>query len=432
MIKFINIMKRFFTLILILGTVFGSYSQTECETNYTVYRHEYKQKNYDEALKSWRKVFLECPTYNQYIFSNGPKIIISQIKKNNQYRDNYIDTLMMVYDMRIEYFGRREFVLGKKGVDLLRFDPQRYREAYAILKESVLSQGNATSPSVIASYFQSLIKSERASQDSEINKQDILDAYILLSDIIDFNINSNETQKSKYLSVQNDIENMFAPYASCEVLVSVFSDRFNENSNDIDFLKKVTLLLNNKSCESSDLFVKVAIRLHELDPTASSSYYMGNMSMKKKSYSQANEYFEQAIQMEDDNKKKSSYYLQIAYAYKMKGSYSTARKNAEKSAQLRSGWGEPYLLIGDIYVAAASNCGNTSFDQSTVYWVAVDAFSKAKNIDNVLSEKANKRIYTYSQYFPSKEECFFNEIDVGSSYTVDCWIGRSTTVRTRD
>tara|TARA_Y100001934_G_C11910933_1_gene566613 strand:- start:182 stop:661 length:480 start_codon:yes stop_codon:yes gene_type:complete len=159
---------------------------------------------------------------------------------------------------------------------------------------------------------------------------------------------------------------------------------------------------------------------------------MGNMSMQKKNFSKAIEYFDQAIQMEDDNKKKSSYYLQIAYAYKMKGSYATARKNAEKSAQLRSGWGEPYLLIGDIYVAAASNCGNTSFDQSTVYWVAVDAFRKAKNIDNVLSEKANKRIYTYSQYFPSKEECFFNEIDLGSSYTVECWIGRSTTVRTRD
>ena len=84
MIKYINIMKRFLTLILLLGTMFGSYSQTECETNYTVYRHEYKQKNYDEALKSWRKVFLECPTYNQYIFSNRPKIVISQIKKNNE------------------------------------------------------------------------------------------------------------------------------------------------------------------------------------------------------------------------------------------------------------------------------------------------------------------------------------------------------------
>ena len=66
-----------------------------------------------------------------------------------------------------------------------------------------------------------------------------------------------------------------------------------------------------------------------------------------------------------------------------------------------------------------------------MYWVAVDAFKKALN-DEETKVRASKSINTYSKYFPSKEDCFFNDIEVGSNYKVGCWIGRSTKVRTRD
>ena len=39
-----------------------------CETDYAIYRNEYKQKNYEGALKTWRKVFFNCPDYNQTMF----------------------------------------------------------------------------------------------------------------------------------------------------------------------------------------------------------------------------------------------------------------------------------------------------------------------------------------------------------------------------
>ena len=115
----------------------------------------------------------------------------------------------------------------------------------------------------------------------------------------------------------------------------------------------------------------------------------------------------------------------------MKGSYSSARSAAKSAASLRPDWGEPYLRIGDIYVASASRCGD-GFERSTVYWVAVDAFMKAKSVDDLLKEKANKRISTYSRYFPTKENCFFNDLESGGKYTVKCWINASTRVRTSD
>ncbi len=405
-------------------------AQSDCETNYAIYRNNYKQKNYEEALVSWRKVFNECPSYNQNTFANGPKLYHEKIKKDKENQLIYLDTLMTIYDDRIEYFGRRDYVLGKKGVDLLKYDPNRFTEAYEMLKVSVDALGNLTDPTVLVSYFKVLDDVQRSSE--EVTKQDVLDAYVAVSDIISYNMINNEKYAKYYETAQTNVENIFAPYASCDDLIKVFKERLEIGTDNISLLKKITSLLDKKDCTENEVFYTAAIQLHELDPTAKSAYDMGNMSIAKKNYSDAVSYYNQAIELQEDVDYKASYYLKLSYAYQMKGSYSDARSAANSASAFKPEWGEPYLILGDIYVSSASNCGTSNLERGSVYWIAVDMFSKAKSIDNVLAEKANKRISTYSKYFPSKEDCFFNDIEAGSSYKVGCWIGRSTRVRTRD
>jgi hypothetical protein len=63
---------------------------------------------------------------------------------------------MMIYDKRMEMFGERGYVLGRKGVDLLRYrrDEQKYiQEGYDILSESVKLLKANTSPATFATYF---------------------------------------------------------------------------------------------------------------------------------------------------------------------------------------------------------------------------------------------------------------------------------------
>jgi len=422
--------KKIGIILALIGVTITANAQSDCEKDYQIYRNNYKQKNYEEALVSWRKVFNECPSYNQNTFANGPKLYHERIKKDKENQLIYLDTLMMIYDARIEYFERREYVLGKKGVDLLKYDPTRFTEVYEMLKVSVDALGNSTDPTVIVSYFKALDDVQRSSE--EVTKQDVLDAYVAVSDIISYNMTNNEKYVKYYETAQTNVENIFAPYASCDDLIKVFKERLEIGTDNISLLKKITSLLDKKDCTENEVFYTAAIQLHELDPTAKSAYDMGNMSIAKKNYSDAVSYYNQAIQLQEDVDYKASYYLKLAYTYQMRGSYSDARSAASSAASLKPEWGEPYLILGDIYVASASSCGSSNLERGSVYWVAVDMFSKAKSIDNVLTNKANKRISTYSKYFPSKEDCFFNDIEAGSSYKVGCWIGRSTRVRTRD
>ena len=112
-----------------------------------------------------------------------------KIKQDNANKAFYLDTLMLIYDTRIQYFGNKEKVLGSKGSDLLKYDPSRFIEAYEMMKMSIESTGNSSMPTVLVSYFKSLIKYERS--DELITKQDVLDAYVSVSEIIAYNIANN-------------------------------------------------------------------------------------------------------------------------------------------------------------------------------------------------------------------------------------------------
>lgn len=91
------------------------------------------------------KRFLNCPTLRQTTFIDGVKIVINALilpTKDKELRNKYVDTLIMVYDKRAEYFpttdnGASQLgnISGRKGIDLMSIAPDRYEDAYNALKK---------------------------------------------------------------------------------------------------------------------------------------------------------------------------------------------------------------------------------------------------------------------------------------------------------
>ena len=164
---------------------------------------------------------------------------------------------------------------------------------------------------------------------------------------------------------------------------------------------------------------------------------MGIMAQNKKDYVKAAAFFKQALslleQEEDDenlDENAANLELFLAKAYFGAGDFSSARVHAKKAASHKSGWGEPYMLIGDMYVESIKKCTDeTDGKLKTPYWVAVDMYKKAKSVDASVAGKASAQIAKYSQYFPAKSDAFFYNLTEGSDYTVGCWINETTKVR---
>jgi len=427
-------MKKFFLVYLVIMLTIDLSAQSKwgsdsinCITNLSLYREYYKQKNYTDALEPWRWTFINCPKASGNIYKNGPIIIKAKMKKDKDNKLAYVDTLMQIYDKRIEHFGKEGFVLGLKGADLLRYNKESYEEAYQILKKSINSQNNKSSAGSISAYFKSATLMEK---NGKLTQQEILELYTNLSEIIDYNLLNNPKKNKFYTQTSSNVESLFTPYADCDALIGIYSVKFTDLSEDLVFLKRVVNVLDNKNCIGDDLFYRASSKLYEIEPSALSASKMSRMCISRKEYNDAIRYCKESIELEVNNDLKAKYYLGLADAYRNAGLYNESRNAVYSALKLKNGWAEAYMNLGNIYIAGASNCGS-EFEQKAVYWIAVDMFSKALS-DESLKARASKSINTYSKYFPSTEVCFFNNVDKDSVYKIECWINKSTRVRTSD
>ena len=429
-----KIMKKFLVLVVAILAVLsvsaqGKYGADEqkCKENLSMFREYYKQKNYDDAYNPWSWAYVNCPESSGNIFKNAPKILKAKMKADKVNKSAYVDTLMMVFDDRIKYFGKEGYVLGIKGYELILVDKSRSEEALGYLQKSIYLDGNKASVQAVYGLMLAIVNLEKLGVKT---KSDVIEAYAVVSEIIDYNIKNESKSTKYYIQYSEKVENKFTPYANCEDLIALFSVKFDPTTEDVNLLKRITKVLDNKKCTDSDLFFNASSRLYELEPSSASADQMSKMSITKGKSSNAITFAKQAIELEEDANQKAIYYLGLADAYRNGGSYASARNAVYSALELRNGWGEAYMNLGNIYIAGAKNCGS-DFDKSTVYWVAVDAFRKART-DEETSDRASKSINTYSKYFPTKENCFFNGLEAGTQHTVACWINKTTIARTSD
>ena len=170
---------------------------------------------------------------------------------------------------------------------------------------------------------------------------------------------------------------------------------------------------------------------NELEPSASGAEGIGLVFLSQKNYSKAIEFFKKAVESADNNEDKAEYNLNIAKANLYAKSYAAARTYAQKAAALKSGWGAPYMVIGDAYMAGARNCDDGKLGKFSAYWAAVDKYQKAKSIDGSVAADASKKIARAGVSYPATKDLFFYSVKDGDSYTCGCWINETTTVRSK-
>ena len=400
-----------------------------CKENVSVFREYCKQKNYEDALNPWRWAYTNCPASYATIYKNGPKIIKAQIKKYPENKNEYIDTLMMIFDQRIKYgFGKEGYILGLKGYELFFTDKNRADEAYQILKTSINMDNNTSSVQAVYAYMKVTIYLQKKGVKS---KEDVLSAYSIVSEIVDYNIKNESKTTKNFIKYSEKIEDMFTPYANCEDIISLYSEKFQTSKEDIDLLKRIEKILTEKECIKNQLYLDVLSVLQDIDESYDYEIKLASALFANGYFLKSSNVFREILQnYELEENLKAKTLLDYANSLRMEKKYSQAISQTIKALQIKPDWGEAYLLQGNIYVSGAKSCGN-DFEQTTVYWIAVDCFVKAKSDDKV-KDIAVKSINTYSKYFPNKETCFFNGVQSGEKYTIGCWINKTTLARTID
>ena len=410
----------------------------ECIKYLSYYTEYYKQKNYDSALPNWRKAYSLCPPTARYsMLSDGTTLIRQVIQKNQKdavYRMKLVDSLMTIYDQRVEFWPKYAVSsLNNKALDMynyLKNDPERL---FAGLCDVVNQTKEETRANIFLFQLNTAVDLYK---EGSLDPEKVIAVYEDAIKYLGMMTPKNDTEARSIAKTVEDVESLFitSQVASCDNLIALFTPRFESDPENLDLAKNVVRMMGmTEGCTDNDLFLNAVNTMHAKEPSHTSAYYLYKLYAGRGDYDNAVKFMNEAIAAEEsDAVTDGGYYYELAAFCFKSSKYAQAFEAAQKVVDLDPSLaGKTYMLIGTIWGSVP--CSGNDIEQRAKYWVAVDYMNKAKNADETLAEDATNYIRQYSSYYPQTAEAFMYDFTNGQSYTVSCGGMRATTtVRTQN
>jgi len=402
-----------------------------CGKHVSAYRTFFKLELYEDAYGTWWKAFNNCPAISEMMYLDGVTMYRHFIEEapDGPQKEGLIDTLMLIYDQRMEYFGGEGNILGRKGRDILNYrgeDIEQVYKAYEMLHRSIELEGTKSKDAVMLLLVSTgiMLKNE-----GKIDDIQVIEDYFMLTGILD----QLEGRSSRWVKARATIDEMMLKenILSCEALNNYYEPQFEQNKNDKIFLEKVITFYTAAGCDRADIYVEASENLYRIEPGPETAHNLAIMFIGKSDFPKAIEYLKMAVIGENiDKETLAEWFYELAVVSSATKDYCDAIKYAREAILNKNDYGKAYLSLGDAIIASRSNLGD-DFEQRAAFWAAADNYAKAASVDPSVAAEANQKLSDYAGQYPHNEDIFFSDMKDGDSYTVGGCINESTTVRSR-
>ena len=390
-------------------------------------------KNYKAAAGYLKTLLEQSPKAAQGIYTNGIKLYKNLINRadSDEQRAMYIDSLMYVYDVRLQSFANhakygKVYILDRKAREYLTYKADDREGVRKIFNEAIAASEEKTGKpdlELVAIYFSNLC---------EDYKNDLVDATAVIADYDRFTPAFDGAEGAD-ADLKGQFDSAFGASgaASCENLEALFSKKLDADPTNEALLNQAVSLMSRANCDS-DFFFQTAEKHYAVKPSSQTALFLAQGFQNRGEFDKAMKYLNEALAAETDNAEKEKLYVRIALISMQSGDHSGAMAAAKEIKALNAENGYAYYIMGQCYAASA----NGEFAGQACFWAAYDTMSKAVELlgsEPQIQEAAKKMMSAYRSSFPTKEECFFNEVQQGASYVVTRGFanGVSTTVRYR-
>jgi len=450
----------------------------QAKEKHVIYRDLFKSKKYKEAFPLWEKLFetvqLPLPAKSRH-FRDGITMYkeFAKAEKDKAKKKELIDKMVALYDQKAECLGETSKDRGWEGfyIYYLRGSSKRAVEvlerSIEIGKKETHYIGLLPIAKLTVYLFQSNMRRPEDKRDPKFTEEYMRNLYDQLKEISEYNIENNkeysDKYKDKWTKIQAEFDKIGDLIWGCDFHIGKSRPKFEGDKYNMEQNKELLDLLKVKCGKENELYQEILAvyqpwkdsvdyeaakaqfeSLCNLDKgkfrmMESQKFEKAGDTEKAKEYEEkAYDWYEKSLEdpitddCETTKEEKGELAYRIAYRTFKKGAYSKARSLCRKAAELKSGWGEPYMLIGTMYASSGKRCSGgkgTGWDAQVVAWAAMDMWQKAKSVDPSVAGKANSMIAKYRKYLPTKGDIFQRGLKVGASYSVGCWIGKTTTIR---
>lgn len=452
---------------LLIAVLFLSFNVTQAQSNeedmntLSIMTEYAKAKNYDAAYQPFMELRQRNPKFHRGIFTYGEKILKHKIKNaSGAEKVTFVNDLVKMWDERgvhfasktpkgefmakacqLKYDNRKELKLSDQQLfdgfdnayktDITTFTNPKALYTYFKLAVNLYDAGSLPAEALFTKYDEVSEKVE-----SEVKNYTVkLNKYVAAEGEEEKALSSKDKKRVKsytsflkgYDQISKGMDKDLGDRANCENLVPLYTKNYDANKNDGVWLQRAMNRLYAKGCNDDPLFVKIVEQKNNLEPNATTAFYLGILKDKEGKSSEALGYYNQAVELETDSYEKSKILYRIAANFKKKGSYGQARNYYQKALKANPSMGKCHLAIATMYAKSANNCGTDTFSKRAVYWLAANEAAKAGRVDPNLKKSAAKSVASYNAKAPSKADIFSGGHS-GKTIKIGCWIQRSVKV----
>ena len=218
-------------------------------------KEQIQSKNYNNAAYYFQQLAQDRPSATVNIYKYGAIIYRNKIARAKSIAEQkvMVDSLLSVYDLRLEHFGNAAkegaaFILDAKTRDVMKYKRNDMDAIRSCFNAALEAGGEATDPELVVAYFTKLCdvyqNSDVVMPEEVINEYDRLSPYIAAESAAD---------------LKKQFDNAFAQSgaANCENLEKMFSAKLAATPDDAALLKWAVQLMSRANC-SSDFYFATA------------------------------------------------------------------------------------------------------------------------------------------------------------------------------
>ena len=432
-------------------TAFNSFAQ--CSTpDFGADREKAEVQNakYSDALREGKLAEAKAPLI--WLINNAPKLTtkiyidaadlyegLADKEKDEKKKQVLIDSALLMYDLRVKSCGEEANVINRKANGAFKFyykDVKKLPELLQLYDKAYELNGNNLSDPSITLYMNTV--NLNAKYAKSLNVDQVLDRYDKITGIIEAKTKvALQTNKKnlveKYNGYKTTVDDLLIKTiqdlggVDCSFVKEKMEPKFRKNPNDIELAKKMFTFLTADKCFDDPLWLELGDVLIKQGDVKDFGLYK-NIAIKYIStgnFERGETLIKEALALAPAPKDKSEI-LTIMGGFEVKRN----SKSAARELYMQANTTDPSNLdalskIADLYMNSFDDCKKlkSKAEDRLIFLAAYDMYARAKDNQGMARARAQ---------FPSVEEIFEMTWNKGDTKSIDCWIGGSVAIRTRD
>ncbi len=409
-------------------------NKAKAEECVAVFGDAVKQGNYREAVPALRWMLTNAPQWNLKLYIDAVEAYdkLAAAEKDAAKKQVLVDSVMVLYDMRIKNCGDEPNVMNRKAFSAYKYNVQNKDKAAEVLSmfDKVFEiSGNKVMDINLEAYMTAV--QANFAMLKNLTDDQILARYDKISSVIDAKLKEAHTkndaaQVDKLTKIKSSIDDKLIKMVKvdCEFVKKNLEPKFKANPSDLPLAKKIFQFMTSGGCIEDPLWLEVAEAIHKTNPDFGLAINMAKLQLKNGNVEKAEGFANEASTLATKPSDKAEAFIFVGDIQSQKGSKSAARETYRKALAADPANKEGYEKIGDLYMNSFKECSlqKSLAEDRLVYIAAYEYYARSGNQQKMAQARGQ---------FPSVTELFELNWKEGETKKIACWVGETVTLRTR-